>query len=758
MVDHQTHIPIAYARGENTSGKRQTLEAHLKGVAERAREFARPFGACDEAFAAGFLHDLGKIRSEFQSYLLHERAGGIDTHHAVYGAAWAFTRDWPASAFAIAGHHSGLHDLHQLQALMENPHYDAVAQLPVLENRLKAAIGDAPSTFTFPSFLAENDPLGLELYIRMVFSCLVDADYLDAENHYSGSPRPPIRLRDCRDQLLNRILEERASKPSAGELNAVRNSIFNQCVHKAETKPGFFSLTVPTGGGKTLSSMAFALAHARRWDLDHVIVVIPYLSIIEQNASEYRRIMDPSHQGIVVEHHSSVSLADKEQGDGSSIIERASENWDAPIVVTTSVQFIESLFASSPAKCRKLHNIARSVVIFDEVQTLPVHLLNPLLSILRELKEDYGASFLFMTATQPAFRAGQSLTEGFKDGEVTEVVERPTAVFETLRRVNFKQEGVLDWKSVAARIAATQQVLCVVNVRRHAFALWDELRYLLPLDERDSVLHLSSAMCPEHRLATIGEIKDSQEGSIRHRLKNGLACRVVATQVVEAGVDIDFPIVLRALGPLDSIVQAGGRCNREGLLVDELGRSTWGEVVVFSPEDSSLPQGTYRTATNITAALLPKSMDSVATNPSLFEEYFTQLFQLTSTDHSGGRECTIQEDRNGLRFREVSRKARVIKDQGVPVIAPYGRGKELIERIRHRPRVADHSRFDRADLRNLQRFMVNVRPNEFLSLKHYRMVSQLLPNLELYVLEEGCYHNYLGLLINQHPTEDLCDV
>ena len=738
--------------------KWQTLEEHLRGVAERAESFATAFGAGEEARVAGWLHDLGKFREEFQRYLRKERAAGKDTHHAVYGAALAFDRNWPC-AFAIAGHHAGLHDRHQLQQLIEDPSYRTASQLPIVMQHLQRAVGEIPRHIALPPFVEDGHAWSIEFYIRMIFSCLVDADYLDSEAYPTGEARPVIRLADIRDPLLERLLKECSSKPTEGTVNQVRRDVFRQCCDKAVEPPGFFSLTVPTGGGKTLSGMAFALAHAQRWDLQRVIVVIPYLSIIEQNAAEYRRVLDPENQGIVLEHHSAVFLPEAQERQERSPVELAAENWDAPIIVTTSVQFIESLFASSPAKCRKLHNVARSVVILDEVQTLPAHLLNPLLNVFRELKENYGASFLFMTATQPAFRQSPTgLSEGFKQDEVTEIIGDPPAIFTSLERVKYSRQEKFDWKTLAKLLAALPQALCVVNVRRHAFELWEEVRGLLSPSEQDSLFHLSSAMCAEHRLWALGEIAHPRAGSIRDRLKRGLRCRVVSTQLVEAGVDVDFPVVFRALGPLDSIVQAAGRCNREMKLQDECGQPALGQVVVFTPENHSLPAGVYKTATDQTAlSLASLPIESLGTRPEIFATYFSQLFELTPTDHARRRECTIQEDRQELRFREVSRKAKVIED-GVPVVVPYGKGKERIEAIRCREPLPGRPRFDRHGLRDLQRFMVNLRNFDFQRLVLLHMVTPLLPNLELYCLEEGCYHRDLGLLIDKRPTEDLCGV
>ena len=365
-----------FAHSANEYGDWHPLAKHLAGVSKLASRFAEQ--SCselkDSAFWAGLLHDIGKYRDEFQEYLRNEREGGVETHHAIYGAALAFQRGWLGPAFAIAGHHAGLHDLNELQALVEGSTYRANERLAVLVERFEQELEKIPNTITEPSFVenAASEHYA-EFYIRMLFSALVDADFLDTEAHFKETPRASLELQA--PELLQRLIAEKTSKSSEGELNAIRNRIFQQCLEKAQEPPGFFSLTVPTGGGKTLSGMAFALAHAAQpqYKLRRIIVVIPYLSIIEQNAAQYRRVLDPESRGIVIEHHSAVNVPE-DTGESRPRApfekhpdEYAAENWDAPVIVTTSVQFIESIFANRTSRSRKLHNIAHSVVIFDEV-------------------------------------------------------------------------------------------------------------------------------------------------------------------------------------------------------------------------------------------------------------------------------------------------------------------------------------------------------------------------------------------------------
>jgi CRISPR-associated endonuclease/helicase Cas3 len=726
------------------SGRWQPLKTHLRNVASLARKFACPLQLEAEAEMAGMLHDFGKYRDEFQSYLRGERGSSVETQHSIYGAAWALEpHQQLGTVVAVAGHHAGLHDLTDVQSAASKPH--VLTALPELERRVESELGELPVPPGIPAHVATD--LSAEFYTRLLFSCLVDADRLDT----AGWPVKSAEDVPLDAQLLLRQVEaERRRKHTANHespLAELRNRVFDACLQAGSQPQGFFSLTVPTGGGKTLSAMAFALAHARTHGLRRVIVVIPYLSIIEQNAAEYRRVLG---EDVVLENHSSVKPRDDASEEEKSRVELVSENWDAPVIVTTSVQFLESLFAASPSRCRKLHRIARSVVIFDEVQTLPAHLLQPTFSVFRELAKNYGVSFVFSSATQPAFRRSAALPDGFAADELRELAPEPPELFRRLRRVNYhlpRGKETLDWPELADLLAASPQVLCVVNLTRHAATLWEELTKRLSADARP--IHLSAAMCSQHRLDLIK--------SIRERLREGQPCRVVSTQLIEAGVDVDFPVVWRAMGPLDSIVQVAGRCNREGRLAA-------GSMHVFRPADPKyLPPGVYRAAADQAAISLAglgdNASESLATDSGLFAHYFDSLYQVVNTDYAQRGETSIQEDRALLRFREVARKAKVIDDSGQPVIVAsdtHGRkfAAPLIEEIRNRQLAPGQSRFTRADLRRLQRFMVNVHSHKFQQLEGMKQIRPLLPNLELYVLEDGFYHPERGLVIDHRPLDD----
>ncbi len=745
-MDYYAHSP------QKPESRWEPLADHLRAVADRARCLAEAATAPNSSLAAaaeaaGLLHDLGKYRLEWQAYLL---GGGPQTPHAVHGAAYAaYQLDNLAITFAVAGHHAGLHDCQGITGLAQNLTRDE-ANLKVILAQIaphaRQVIEKLPVGELTDPFPGEDDASQRrrEFWIRVLFSVLVDADRLETERFYTGGRRDGPRLdrNGLADSLLKELQgakDKKAAKATEGksdpQLLDIRNSTYEACVAASSQDRGFFELTVPTGCGKTLAGMAFALAHARRHVLRRVIVVIPYLSIIEQNAREYRKILGGEN---VVEHHSAVAEQELKGGAGEpprrTAAELATENWDGPIIVTTSVQFLETLLEASPRRCRKLHNVARSVVFFDEAQCLPTHILNPLISVFRELVETFECSVVFSTATQPAFRCGVGLTEGLKPDELKPILhaELVGKSFTSLQRVEYIADlsSPWTWDNLVERMTRGNrtQGLCVLNIRRHAREVWEKLREKVA--DQDAVVHLSSAMCAEHRLAVLGDPEDPAPGSVRFRLKHHQPCWLVSTQVIEAGVDVDFPQVFRALAPLDSIVQAAGRCNREG-------RLTRGEVVVFQPVDEGMPPGLYQMAAGEARTFLSKyTGEQLATSPSVFAQYFDIIYGRANCDAHG-----IQAKRADFQFREVADKARVIEDGGTPVIVQYKKAKKWIERIK---RAGTSNRFV---LRRLQRYTVNLRGSDLMKLQSLGTVNRLFGDDSPWVLLESAYDANLGVLI-----------
>lgn len=720
-----------FAHSENSAGIKHDLVEHLKNVARLAGQFAEKFGAHEFGYWAGLWHDLGKFHPDFQSYIAApEGMRGPD--HSSAGAVHASAVfDW--LSFLVAGHHGGLPSKTGLKIRIKEKSSSPQIQtaLTLARQALSSVKPDAPLLQKLPGFLArmpsrraERADLerNAELFLRMAFSALVDADFLDTEAHFDSersgrrAGAPPL------DELWIRFETDQTNITGLKDdrLNQIRHEIYQKCLRAADADQGIFSLTVPTGGGKTRSGMAFALRHALHHGLDRVIVAIPYTSIIEQTAHVYRRIFRDG----VLEHHSAVTARD-EVSDPVSLgdvwARLASENWDAPIVVTTTVQLFESLFANRPAFCRKLHNIARSVLILDEVQTLPTHLLLPILDVLQQLADYYRITVVLCTATQPALTDGPYL-RGLR--KVREIIPDPSRYFAELKRVRYEYPQAGErwtWQQVAEEMRSAAQSLAVVNTKRDAFALLDAL-------DDSAALHLSTQMCGAHRLETLREV--------RRRLEAREPCRLVSTQVVEAGVDLDFPLVFRAIGPLDRIVQAAGRCNREGML--EAGR-----VVIFDPAEGSSPPGIYRTGLDTAAGLLATGCD--LHEPLTYQSYFHRLFQAADLDSK-----RIQASRQALDFPEVAQKFRMIEDDSAPaVVRPDGHAKEvesllaLIRRQGEAPRWA---------FRRLQPYLVSIRSRLIPAYQRNGLLQAVAPGLWEWL---GGYDPIRGLVEAGRDPEDL---
>ena len=570
----------------------ETLPDHSHRVGEQAAAFGAHLGWAEILRLAGRLHDIGKLSPEFQAYIAGDRTSGGD--HSSAGARIALDSYGPnfgmVLAAIIAAHHAGLADGEDLQRRMSG----AKTFVP---SGWEMQTGPLPNMATLkPSVaLPMGGPKGFahSFLIRMLFSCLVDADFIATEAFYARACGVPVargghaEISTLRDRLRAFMADKSATAP-ATPLNALRADILNHAREKAPLSPGLFSLTVPTGGGKTLASLSFALDHAVRHGLRRIIYVVPYTSIIDQTAQVFRDALGT--QDDILEHHASFDweaardrrAADDEAPDAVTKLQRSAENWDAPIIVTTAVQFFESLFANRTSRCRKLHNITGSVVVLDEVQTLPLPLLLPSLAAIEQLALNYRASVVLCTATQPALR---QVDGALRDGKGTslaldlpperELAPDPAGLYETLKRVAVERraEPVAD-AAIAGRFAEQPQMLCIVNTRRHARALFEAIQHL------PGAVHLSTQMCARHRRKVLAEL--------RERLKAGAPVRLVSTSLIEAGVDIDFPEVWRAATGLDSLAQAAGRANREGALKDASGRPRLGRVVVFEPAEGHL--------------------------------------------------------------------------------------------------------------------------------------------------------------------------
>ncbi len=671
-----------FAHSKNVAGFEEPLSEHLSRVAERAKRYASAFNSGFAGYLSGLLHDIGKYGDLFQKRLRGEEKG-VD--HWFSGACIAIKRykaEGVLPALAIYGHHIGLQsaflDFHpEIKSNAPGPSLKlsetnvAIIEQRFLEDGLE--FPDPPSSIETVSFKRHAQAM---LDVRMLFSALVDADYIETEAHFHAPKegvrclRPePVDLEPGKNlEILIDYIEALERKSDASEeLKTVRRELLRACLAAAEDHVGLFTCTAPTGSGKTLSLLAFALKHAEIHGLRRIIVVLPYLTIIEQTASEYKKALaDSELVRHVLEDHSLVGALrakSDEYSDMSSLEERLVENWDAPVIITTSVRFLESLFSNRPSACRKLHNVANSVVLFDEVQTIPLDIVLPTLATLSRLSERYSVSIVFATATQPAFskldeQVRKYTCSGWSPREI--VIEKSN-LYSKSRRVEVfwpdKDTNGLSLEELLDTLAkdASERLMCVLNLKRHALAVFDGLKDL----GLDGVYHLSTSMCPAHRSRVLEEI--------RNKLENGEPCRLVSTQCVEAGVDIDFPVVYRAWGPLDSIAQAAGRCNRSGKL-------TSGRVHVFKLKDESgkrlYPDRAYERAADVTSLVLksiPPDSCSIDT-PDIFSFYFEELYKFTDFDTL---KKELQDSIKRLDFVDVASMYKVIQEDTINVLVPY---------------------------------------------------------------------------------------
>ena len=672
--------PTFYAHSANNDGAWHPLVDHLRMVGAMAADFAGAARWREEARLAGLLHDIGKYANRFQRRL-QGKEKGLD--HWSQGASLALIpQKAVAAALAIQGHHIGL----------QRGDTDSLRQLdaPNLAKAVLPGLDLSESDLTLLGQRASDDGLAFPqtiepclqnwkyavaamLDVRMLFSCLVDADFLDTEAHFNTVQNdakarrvaPPLDAAAA-IAALHEFMEHTIREKSAGtdDVRTMREDLWQACGDMSKSAPGLFTLTAPTGSGKTLAMLRFALEHAKEHNLRRIVIVIPFLTVLEQTAEIYRSVFCNFPDRYVLEHHSLAGLgAEHSRHDaesGASQQQRLlSQNWDAPIVLTTNVQLLESLFSNRPSACRKLHRLMQSVVIFDEAQNVPTSLAVPTLAALSSFASNYNSSVVFATATQPAFDAlSNEISRHSSLGwNPKEIVTECEELFNRLDRVHIDwRNKPVEWSELATEIAMETQALVICNLKRHALALHD----ILQKKETDGVFHLSTNLCPGHRRDILARV--------RSRLEENRPCWLISTQCVEAGVDIDFPTVFRAFGPLDAVAQAAGRCNREGRLKGQ------GRVIIFEAKDVAearrqYPTFAYYQAAEVTRLLWKEHGAVDLSSPAIFREYYKNLYDVAKPESLNP---DLIDAINARDFAKVARHYRIIEKDTLQILVPWG--------------------------------------------------------------------------------------
>lgn len=696
-------------------GTEQSVEEHLTGTGRRSGSFAADFGEEARGRLIGDAHDIGKRSQAFQKRL----NGGPKVDHATAGALECAKIGEEMIACCVMGHHGGLPDY-------GNPRMDYPGA-PTFVGRLKKGMNGGIPPYCWERKLQKpgdrpqiSDYYTLSMWIRMLYSCLVDADFLDTEAFMSGSNAGRSGY-DPLPVLLERLSEYISPwRTPTTELNRNRCAILEQCLEKASGPRGIYTLTVPTGGGKTVSSLAFGLKHAVKNGMKRVIYVVPYTSIIEQNAAVFREILGENN---VVEHHSGVCLDEDDETNRLNRFQRlAAENWDAPVIVTTAVQFFESFYSNRPSQCRKLHNVANSVVIFDEAQMLPTCHLLPCVGVMANLAARFRSTIVLCTATQPVL--ADLFRKFYPNQQIQEICPEIGDSFQKFRRVTYRDGGKLSNSALAEALSRENQVLCIVNTRKAA----QEVFNLLPQEGR---FHLSTLLYPQHRK----EVLDT----VRKRLKDDLPCRVVSTSLIEAGVDVDFPAVYRQIAGLDSIAQAAGRCNREGK------RTAQESIVTFFRGESPTP---ILQKVNIQAAQEALQGDRDPGDPKTMERYFTALRSLIGDNIDKNNVIKIMnEGLSGcmLPFETLAKSFHLIDRTTCTVYIPMGDGADACQ-----PLV--EGRAGRADYRRAGQYGVSVYQQHYEALYRASAIS-LLTEDSAVLTDMSRYDPEMGLSLTAEAGE-----
>lgn len=733
----KTPIYISHIR-KNPSGELsiQSNEEHQQNVAALAATFAGEFGMSDWGHFIGVIHDKGKERDDFQYYI--RRENGIDAPlyndktHAWIGALLAkrlAPKLFPLTTFPILGHHAGLCDFTKLDEIKNK-------EIPS-EVNCNVFLKD-PSLDFFKDhnlFLPDRQKY-IHHVIRMLFSCLVDADFLDTEQ-FMQPDKSAIRTNICKlTDLLPKLESYLSNFKADTPVNIIRKEIQDCCRESAVKPQGVYSLTVPTGGGKTLSSLLWAMLHAIKNNKRRIIVAIPYTSIISQTAKLFKDIFGDEY---VLEHHSNYDYHDGEDAYKDFNPERmATENWNAPIIVTTNVQLFESMYASHPGQCRKLHNIANSVIILDETQTLPGKHLQAIVDALKAYNELFGVSLLFTTASQPTLegeRKGHDKNlHGFEI--IEELIPASMQLHNKLRRVKLEFiNDALSYEDIAEQMMKYERVLCIVNTRKVAAELFKHL----PNDENH--YHLSRNMCAEHVDTTLGTIKD------RLKADDGKPIRVVTTQLIEAGVDIDFPVVMRQEIGLDSILQAAGRCNREGKMPQN------GTTYVFKIADVSIPRGTMSYANDARLSMRPQeNLFAPCAMSEYFMQYYARIPSFDEKDDEGNNIHELLHNAKELQFASADKYFKLIDDNSCSVVVNYQNSSSLICEMRN-------GNISNKIFRKLARYTVTIPKYVFDKLN----ANGLIEIIEVHGNETGLYYvsdtkqydKQIGLSFDNHFQDEM---